>query len=251
MIKRGFQICCLALLLLVPAMPAYAAIPVYVGDHLMEWTVEPQYSDNYMMVPVADVCDVLGATYEWNGAEQTVVLERTFDGVGIWMQVGNQQAFIHDLAVNLDAPPIIYGGHVLVPLRFSAEAMGETVRWDPTLNVGYITNLHTTPHGDEAEVWAGTWQIPEEGTEVYIRRDGSILYGNFYDIETGGELWYATFEGNGDATSAVLEFTGTDGNYATEGTLTLSMMQEGQYFLGIYEDANNPSSKRDWNGVKQ
>lgn len=251
MIKRGFWICSLAFLLLIPAASTNAAMPVYIGDQLITWTVEPQYSSNYMMVPVVDVCDILGAAYEWNGLEKTVVLERQFDGVGVWMQVGNNQAYIHDMAVTLDAPPIIYGGHVLVPLRFSAESMGETVRWDKTANIGYITSTHVAPQGDEAEVWAGTWQVLEDGTEVYIRRDGSVLYGNFYDIETEGELWFATFEGTGDATSAVLQFEGKDGNSNTKGTLTLSMMQEGQYFSGIYEDINNPSSKRDWNGVKQ
>ncbi len=251
MSKRVLKLAIVMVFGLLSAAPALAETPVYIGDTLIKWTAAPEIVHETMLVPVADVCDALGATYQWHQEDKTVTLTREFDGVGIWMQVDNQGAYIHDMPVSLEVPPMIFGERILVPLRFSAEAMGETVVWDEQNGIARITDTHTQPQGNENRVWAGTWFLRDENVEVYIRCDGDVLYGNFIDRDTGGENLFAEFEGSGNATTATLNFNGKDGSSTIKGVLELTMMQEGNYFEGTYEDSKNLSTKRDWFGIKQ
>jgi photosystem II stability/assembly factor-like uncharacterized protein len=53
--------------------------------------------------------------------------------ITIELYIGNSLAFINGKRSILDAPPFIYKGRTVVPLRFIGEAFGALIDWNPTL----------------------------------------------------------------------------------------------------------------------
>lgn len=63
--------------------------------------------------------------------------------IKLW--IGSGQALVDGKTMNLDTPPILYNGTTMVPLRFVAEAMGATVKYDPTEQKIMITGSESGP----------------------------------------------------------------------------------------------------------
>ena len=74
---------------------------------------------------------------DWDEDTQTATASGYFkyeDGnhgiLEIRLTVNNTTAYVNGIAVELDVPPRIVNGRMLVPLRFIAEAAGRPVEWD-------------------------------------------------------------------------------------------------------------------------
>ncbi len=65
------------------------------------------------------------------GNESVVELHIVYpDKKIVILRIGNKQAEVNGLLVQLDAPPTIINGRTMVPLRFCAETFGAEVGWD-------------------------------------------------------------------------------------------------------------------------
>ena len=98
-----------------------------------------------VMVPLRSVFEALGAQVQYNSANRSIVATAGKDR--LVMQVGVAAAVINGQTLQLKAPPVMYGGSVLVPLRFIAEASGATVRWDANSRTAIIQGGDDTADG--------------------------------------------------------------------------------------------------------
>jgi len=100
---------------------------------------QPITVHNRVLVPLRGVLEAMGATVDWNPANQTVVARRA--GNRVRLRVNSVDASLNGRPIPLDVPARMYGGRVMVPLRFVSEALGGSVRWmDATQTARIRTN---------------------------------------------------------------------------------------------------------------
>jgi hypothetical protein len=91
----------------------------------------PVLVNDVTMVPLRFIGDALGASTAWNRDTQTVTL--TGPGKTIELSIGEKVALVNNLQVTMEQPAAIMNDTTMVPLRFLAEAMGQTVTFHPEL----------------------------------------------------------------------------------------------------------------------
>ena len=89
----------------------------------------PVIRENRTLIPVRAITEALGATVEWNEAEQTVNINR--GETSIQLQVRNRVAQVNGAPVELESPAEINGSRVFVPLRFISQALKSEVNYYP------------------------------------------------------------------------------------------------------------------------
>lgn len=91
----------------------------------------PVLVNEVTMVPLRFIGETLGAATAWNGDTQTVTL--TIPGKTIELTIGENSALVNNMKVTLDQPAAIMNETTMVPLRFLAEALGQTVTFHQEL----------------------------------------------------------------------------------------------------------------------
>ncbi len=105
--------------------------------------VEPRIINDRTMIPVRALFEDLGANVSWSDADRQVTID--YAGHVIVLQIDNNVAKIDGVQKTLDAPATIVEDRTFIPVRFVAENLGFTVKWDA---VNYIVDLlspATTP----------------------------------------------------------------------------------------------------------
>lgn len=88
----------------------------------------PIIYNGYTLLPIRAVIEAIGGSVTWQAAEQQITLTR--NGHVVILQPGKTAAFIDGRITLLSAAPQLENGRTLSPLRFAAEALDCTVRWD-------------------------------------------------------------------------------------------------------------------------
>jgi len=123
------------------AILVISQVPVYVdGKRLYFTDVPPTMLSGRLFVPLRAVFEALQAQVNWDDKTRTITAERGKNKVVL--TIGKKTAKVNGRAVPLDAPPTVIGGRTLIPLRFSAEALGVKVTWNRQTESAYLT---TTP----------------------------------------------------------------------------------------------------------
>ena len=142
--------------------------------------VEAQIINSRTMVPMRKIFELLGASIEWNGGNQTVLA--TKDDISIKLQIGNEIAEVIRAGktekVKLDSKPVIVNNRTLVPLRFISESLEKQVGWDAQNQTAIIIDYDyflekiksSTPN-----LYKALTTMPEQGTTIQITRDYSDL----------------------------------------------------------------------------
>lgn len=91
----------------------------------------PVLVNDVTMVPLRFIGDALGASTAWNGDTQTVTL--TGSGTTIELSIGEKGALVNNQQVTMEQPAAIMHDTTMVPLRFLAEALGQTVTFHSEL----------------------------------------------------------------------------------------------------------------------
>ena len=89
------------------------------------------------MLPARFVTENLGATVEWIGEEQKILI--TKDDMKIEIYIGSDKAYVNGEEVTLDSPAFIENDRTYTPVRFIAETLGVTVDWDEATQQVIIT----------------------------------------------------------------------------------------------------------------
>lgn len=164
--KKWLLALALPLVLLFWATPAQA-IDVFIDGKPLQSDVPPQIVSGRTMVPMRAVFEGLNAkvTFEWEEGHENAGIwayknKRTI-GLSMKMATGEgwPVAYVIDEStgkekrsnIYLDAPPYLFGGRTMVPLRFVAESFGANVDYENGV-VRIVTN--------------GTGQIEEKYTSV-------------------------------------------------------------------------------------
>lgn len=142
--------------------------------------VEAQIINSRTMVPMRKIFELLGASIEWNGSNQTVLA--TKDDISIKLQIGNEIAeVIRDgktEKVKLDSKPVIVNNRTLVPLRFISESLEKQVGWDAQNQTAIIIDYDyflekiksSTPN-----LYKALTTMPVQGATIQITRNYNDL----------------------------------------------------------------------------
>ena len=90
--------------------------------------VAPVIRNDRTMLPARFVAENLGATVEWVGEEQKVIITR--DDIVIILYIDSDKAYVNNEEVSLDSPAFIENDRTYTPLRFIAEKLGAEVDWN-------------------------------------------------------------------------------------------------------------------------
>ncbi len=96
---------------------------VSINGQKKEIDVPPVIMNNRTMVPLRLVGEGLGASFEWNEQEKTVVYKSGEKEVTLC---------IDKPIIGFDTPPTIVEGRTMVPLRYISEVFGANVMWFPS-----------------------------------------------------------------------------------------------------------------------
>jgi len=99
--------------------------------------VAPIIRNDRTMLPARFVTENLGATVDWIGEEQKVLI--TKDDLKIEIYIDSDKALVNGEIVELDSPAFIENDRTYTPVRFIAETLGVTVDWDEETQQVIIT----------------------------------------------------------------------------------------------------------------
>ncbi len=134
----------LSLLTALPLVPARAqGVRVLVDGQIVAFDQPPVMVGGRVLVPLRGVFEQLGATVQWDPANNLVATQR--GDTQVQLIIGSRQAVVNGRVVMLDVPAMIARGRTLVPLRFVSEAMGARVDWDPAASVVYVSSGTAQP----------------------------------------------------------------------------------------------------------
>lgn len=103
--------------------------PLYVWGAAVDFETSPYLSDTgHTMVPVRGIAGILNAEVVWNSGSRTVTVRQGEHIISL--TIGAQTADVDGVSASLEVPAVIVEGRAMVPLRFLAEALGWTVRWE-------------------------------------------------------------------------------------------------------------------------
>jgi hypothetical protein len=111
-------------------MLALAAAPltITVNGTRIQSDVPPLIQRGRLLLPARAVFSALGADVSYDGKTGHVMVRRGPHVVQITLD--STLAFVDGGSVRLDVPAQIYDGRTMVPLRFVAQALGETVTYE-------------------------------------------------------------------------------------------------------------------------
>lgn len=135
-------------------MTAQAATPpsIIVNDTPLETSVTPIMVENRLMVSVADFAHLVGGSVHLHSP--TGVMRFLSPVAGFILQSGDRAVYGHPEITEQPVAPVMRGDHLMVSVRFLAEAFGWELDWDASQ---HAVVLHFEP--------VDTVPVPEEASE--------------------------------------------------------------------------------------
>ncbi|MFZ5986311.1 MAG: N-acetylmuramoyl-L-alanine amidase [Bacillota bacterium] len=183
---------------------------VGVSGKIIELERDPVIIGGRMVVPARTTFENLGIRTDWEDSSNVVKMVK--DNTVITMSIGHKDVFVNSIEKNMEAPPILVNGTVMVPLRFVAQTFGSRVGWDGKNGVAYI--------GDRPQV---------------ISRGGSASrkFKVVIDAGHGGRDPGATYGGIKEKNLNIDIARRLNGLLKEEG-ITTYMTRTGDSFIGLY-----------------
>lgn len=124
------------------AIPGFAQaanqdIQVIVDGKQVTFDVQPQLIENRTFVPLRAVLEAMGATVWWDQSTQTGYAEK--DGVKVRMPLNSDKIFRGDQEIVMDVPVQMIQNRLLIPLRFTSQALGGVVDWQAATSTNPMT----------------------------------------------------------------------------------------------------------------
>lgn len=101
---------------------------VEINGEPLAFTTRLVQGNDQLWLAAKEIGTALNASIEWDAAAKTVTVisgEKTIN-----MTVGNSEALVNGITVQMDAAPLLAGGKILVPVAFLAEHLGWSVTLD-------------------------------------------------------------------------------------------------------------------------
>jgi YVTN family beta-propeller protein len=114
-----------------------------VNGAVYEMDAAPFLSGGRTLLPISYVATALGATVDWNAAEQMVTVALNSKTLELW--IGKSAAMVNGVSMPIDSdnpgvtPILAPPGRAMLPLRFISENLGCQVVWNPSLQEVTLT----------------------------------------------------------------------------------------------------------------
>jgi len=115
-----------------------------------------------ILIPLRSMFEQMGATVSYDAGSKTVDVSKP--GADVKVTVGKPEVIINGESRPLDVPPIVYQGHVLVPIRVISEGMGAYVQWVPDRRLVVVRYIPPTPPPSPTPVPTAPPTIPPTPT---------------------------------------------------------------------------------------
>ncbi|MCC8160470.1 MAG: carbohydrate-binding domain-containing protein [Oscillospiraceae bacterium] len=163
------------------ASAADSGITVIYDGQTVEFDVQPEITDDSVMVPMRTIFELFGAKVKWDGDTQTITAKKK--SKTITMTIGSSDITKNDETYTYAASPMIEDGRTLVPIRAVGELLGLDVDWDADTNTVTIT----TPTDEDDDSWKeNTGTIDLDTLET--TGDGVSVEDNVITITEGGDF---------------------------------------------------------------
>ncbi len=139
--KKLAVLMCLAMLMTLLAIPAFAAEPaasVVIDGKTVTFDVAPANENGRLLVPLSAIFTQMGATVTWDGATKTATAVKGDTKVVI--AIGSLEPTINGKASKLEVAAKIVDGRTLAPMRFVCEAFGGKVAWDGEKKIASVVS---------------------------------------------------------------------------------------------------------------
>ncbi|OPX83652.1 MAG: TPR repeat-containing protein YrrB [Pelotomaculum sp. PtaB.Bin104] len=151
------------------ALAGEADIKVMLDGEILTFDQNPIMQNDRVLVPLRKIFEALNTTVSWEPETQTITAVK--EGTTVKLTVGLTEAFVNNLQIKLDQPPLIVNDRTLVPLRFVAEALGADVVWDGTTSTVKINSK-------QEEVSSGEQNISEATKAIALNPADPKAYNN-------------------------------------------------------------------------
>ncbi len=130
--KKLKTLCAAAVLIICMAACASAfaddTVSVRLDGGKIDFDTAPQLVNDRTFVPMRAIFEAYGAVIYWDESEKSVTSK--YNGVEIYLKIGDDEMLVNGESVRLDAAPFIADDRTLVPVRAISEAFGSRVEWD-------------------------------------------------------------------------------------------------------------------------
>jgi len=99
--------------------------------------------DGVVLIPLRSMFEQMGATVTFDSASKTMAAQRGDTRISVTLGVAS--VTINGESRPLDAPPMMYKGALIVPVRVISEGLGAYVEWLPSRRIVVIRYLPPTP----------------------------------------------------------------------------------------------------------
>lgn len=129
--------CCLIFPLLASAS-VETSIGLLIDGKRLSLSQPPVSLEGTLMIPLRPAFEALGATVQWDPADQALVAVR--EGRQVTVKLGEPTAQVNGQAVKLDRPAELVNGQTMLPLHFVKEALGAEPIWYENRREIHITS---------------------------------------------------------------------------------------------------------------
>lgn len=184
-------------LLLVPASPALAdsekEVKVFVNRKQLNLSVQPQFFDGQLTVPMRPFLEALGADVSWNSETKKVTVQRTGKNVVLGIEPASKEEAAGEKA-RVDVPLRVYKGTTMIPIDFAAEFLELDVKWNKEQNSVELESpnfVFVERYSDKKSwpEWVKDWvESAKDHLDIQFRIKDNKLYllSTFGEKATGG-----------------------------------------------------------------
>lgn len=142
MIKNKYLLTIISFFLLLASLPTHAQlltydgqtydytlppITLYINDVQITPQMPPIQLDQVTFVPLSDICETLGAAFEWKNEEKKIYIYH--NDTLIILEINAQEVWINGETFPLQTPAKIINNKIMVPLRFISNQLNCEVEW--------------------------------------------------------------------------------------------------------------------------
>ncbi|WP_206659753.1 copper amine oxidase N-terminal domain-containing protein [Acetivibrio mesophilus] len=121
------------------------SIPLFVKGKDVKFDVPPVIKDGRTLIPVRAVTNALGATVEWDEKSKTITVSKAVyssvygaSTTVIEINLDSDIVIVNGEKVKIDVPAQLVNNRTMVPLRFIAQVLKQSVEWDEELSAVII-----------------------------------------------------------------------------------------------------------------
>lgn len=134
-------------------------------------------------IPLRTVSETLGATVSWEDTTKTAIVVK--NGKTIRMTVGSNTPTVNGSTITLDAPVIMRGDSVMVPVRFVSETLGSKIDWD---GKNFFVTIHPSQADSQTPVVKEEYPKKLDRLLPEVKEKFVTIYKEFPGTEFSGDI---------------------------------------------------------------